>query len=418
MKLIYRASRIFLLSSFLAAVVGGLFSYFILKSIMNNEANEHLFILKENVTNYVERYDHLPQNDIFFSDSCWFTPTKHLSISQLRDTLIYDELEDEMFDYRVLSFGIQVDSSFYSAHIQKPLYETEDLSEALLISFIIIIILMVGSLLLVNYKYSIKLWKPFYTTLNKLSDFKVTNREPISYPDTDIHEFKELHQRLETLTKTVQRDYLSLKSFTENASHEMQTPLAIISTNLELLIQDDNLTSVQMEQIAELMESISKLSKLNQTLLLLTKIENRQFSETKLISLSKVISKKLFSLKPWIEQKGISLEQSIQSSILLELNPYLFDVLLNNLLSNAIKYNLNIDGIIKIKLSTTGLTVSNTGKRLSNDIKVLKQRFQKGNESQHSMGLGLSLVDEICQTYGFTFKYEYQNCCHLFRIIF
>jgi signal transduction histidine kinase len=418
MKLINKASRAFLLSSFLAALIGGLFSNLILNRIMNNEANEHLVLLKKNVTNYIDENGRLPENDIFFSDSCWFVPAKSFGKAHLRDTLIYDQLENELFDYRVLSFGVEIESKFFTIHIQKPLYETEDLSEALFISFVIIIILMISSLLIVNYIYSIKLWKPFYQTLNQLTDFKVTDLETLQHPKTDILEFNLLQQKLDNLTHRVQRDYLSLKAFTENASHEMQTPLAIISTNLEFLIQDSNLTSSQLEQINELMEAVRRLSKLNQTLLLLTKIENRQFSETETVNISEVLSKKLASLKPWIDQKEIILEESIVPNIKLNLNPYLLDVLFNNLMSNAIKYNRSSGGMLKVSLHKDSLKVSNTGERLTKGVKTLFERFQKGSDSQESMGLGLAIVEQICETYDYRLNYDYQDSCHLFKIEF
>jgi signal transduction histidine kinase len=385
---------------------------------MNDEANAHLLLLKDNVTDYVDLNGRLPQNDIFFSDSCWFVPSQSLAELQLIDTLIYDNLEDEMLDFRVLSFGVEIESKFFTVHIRKPLYETEDLSEALFISFIIIIFLMIGSLLFVNYKYSIMLWKPFYKTLNQLTHFNVTDQKILQHPETDIHEFNQLQQKLDDLINRVQRDYLSLKSFTENASHEMQTPLAIISTNLELLIQDSNLTNSQLDQISELMESLHKMSKLNKTLLLLTKIENRQFSESETVNISKTLSKKLSSLKPWIDQKEIVLEKNITPKVELELSPYLLDVLLNNLLSNAIKYNHPSSGMLKITLSNEKLTVSNTGKSLAKNVKTLFERFQKDNDSQDSMGLGLAIVDQICQTYDYKLNYDFQDGCHLFEIKF
>jgi signal transduction histidine kinase len=418
MKLINKASRAFLISSFLAALIGGFLSYLILTRIMNDEANEHLLLLKDNVNDYVDLNGRLPQNDIFFSDSCWFVPSESLTELQLIDTLIYDNLEDEMLNFRMLCFGVEVESKFFTVHILKPLYETEDLSEALFISFIIIILLMIGSLLFVNYKYSIKLWKPFYKTLNQLTHFNVTDQKILQHPETDIHEFNQLQQKLDDLINRVQRDYLSLKSFTENASHEMQTPLAIISTNLELLLQDSNLTSSQLEQISELMESLHKLSKLNKTLLLLTKIENRQFSESETVNISETIFKKLSSLKPWIDQKEIVLEKNITPKVELELSPYLLDVLLNNLLSNAIKYNHPSGGMLKITLSNEKLTVSNTGKSHVKNVKTLFERFQKDNDSQDSMGLGLAIVDQICQTYEYKLNYDFQDGCHLFEIKF
>jgi signal transduction histidine kinase len=166
------------------------------------------------------------------------------------------------------------------------------------------------------------------------------------------------------------------------------------------------------------MEAVRRLSKLNQTLLLLTKIENRQFSETETVNISEVLSKKLASLKPWIDQKEIILEESIVPNIKLNLNPYLLDVLFNNLMSNAIKYNRSSGGMLKVSLHKDSLKVSNTGERLTKGVKTLFERFQKGSDSQESMGLGLAIVEQICETYDYRLNYDYQDSCHLFKIEF
>jgi signal transduction histidine kinase len=197
----------------------------------------------------------------------------------------------------------------------------------------------------------------------------------------------------------------------------MQTPLAVINSNLEMLIQDDNLNQNQVQQIGHLLESIGKLSKLNQTLLLISKIENRQFEKNEKIDLTQTLANKLTLLQPWIEGKNIETEVNLEPKVYIEMNAYLLELLINNVLGNAIKYNL-AHGYIKINLQHTTLKIRNLGKPLSKPVEQLFMRFQKDSTNKESIGLGLAIVKEICDSYGFKIRYLNQNESHEISINF
>lgn len=417
MKLINKATRSFLIACLIASIAGGVLCYVILKKILEEEDTERLYIQKTKFEDFVKTNGKLPENDLPFLDRFWVYPIKNYLPVELKDTVLRTNSPQRSLELRQIAFCVKTDKGYYQIKIRKALYESEDLIEALLAAFAGLMVLLVGMLFFANYRLSRSIWKPFYQTLDLLQTFKITQKESLAFEKSDISEFQTLQKNLFLLTEQVRREYQSLKSFTENASHEFQTPLAVIGSNLELLLQDNNLTESQMQQIGSLIESLGKLSKLNQTLLLLTKIENRQFETAKSINLSEAIFEKLNLLDVWIQHKNLVVENHISPNISIQINEYLLDVLLNNLLGNAIKYNL-IGGKLYVELNEHNLIIKNTGNSLIMPTEQLFERFQKDSSASDSLGLGLALVKQICDTYGFQISYIYENGWHILRVGF
>ena len=238
----------------------------------------------------------------------------------------------------------------------------------------------------------------------------------ITFDNTEITEFKTLNTVLDSMTKKMSADYMSLKEFTENASHELQTPLAVMQSKIELLIQSENLTPDQLSNISAVYESVNKLSKLNQALLLLTKIENRQYAETAEIALNTLVQQKLELFKEWLEYRKLFVEIDLHP-LDIWANPILADILITNLLSNAIKHNLD-NGKLHIELHDKHLLIMNSGVPVTGDTTDFLSRFKKANQASDSLGLGLAIVKEICAMYGYTIEYTYEDNVHCVSIFF
>jgi signal transduction histidine kinase len=162
----------------------------------------------------------------------------------------------------------------------------------LLISLATIFVIMAASLI-INRVVLKRLWQPFYRSLDILKNFRVDKKQTMDFPSNQIDEFEFMNQTIQKTTNQAQQEYSLLKEFTENASHEMQTPLAIIRSKLDLLIQDENLSEDQSKTMQSAYSAIERLSRLNQSLLLLAKIENNQYAETTRINLTDKITEKL-----------------------------------------------------------------------------------------------------------------------------
>jgi signal transduction histidine kinase len=228
-----------------------------------------------------------------------------------------------------------------------------------------------------------------------------------------VDEFNELNTSVIKMADRVTNEFNSLKSFTENASHEMQTPLAVINSKLDLLIQHSN--ESQAEQLQAIYDSVSRLNKLNRTLLLLTKIDNRLYPMAEEITIKKLLEQKLQQLEDLIQSREITVTTHLEN-VSLHMNYDLADILLNNLLNNAIKHNIK-GGTIECTLSNDHLFITNTGLANSFDDADIFERFQKGAHSDGT-GLGLAVVKQICVASNFSISYKYEFNLHHIQLYF
>ena len=130
------------------------------------------------------------------------------------------------------------------------------------------------------------------------------------------------------------------------------------------MIQAENLQEEQIKSVQEIYESVNRLSKLNQSLLLLAKIENRQFGEEQTMDLKALIEKKLHQFEELLEMRHLKIETSFSNSVELRMNAHLADILLSNIFSNAIRHNIE-EGKIIIDVKNNALSVSNTARHHS-----------------------------------------------------
>ncbi len=417
MKLLTRTTLYFAVISLPVFAVGGIILYHTVRSVARNDAHEKLRNEKNMILNYVKKYNYLPHNSMEFGDSVGFTQVSFAQVTEtLKDTVLYNFAEKEMEQNLMLVFKVDAGNATYRAVIFKPLIETDDLTNAIfqamaIAGAILLILLLALSVIVTN-----KLWGPFYESLQKLKSFDLNKGGRMELSKTGISEFNELNTALMGMTAKIASDYTNLKEFTENASHEIQTPLTIIQSKLELLIQSENFSAEQMEKVQAVYESASRLSKLNEALLLLTKIENRQFMGIENIQLDKLVERKLEHFKELSDLKKIKTNvQTSQLSVML--HPMLAEILVGNLISNAIKHNVE-GGLLQIKAGAGQLVVENSGKPLSGNPEDLFRRFKKDDQSADSLGLGLAIVKEICNSYGFRIQYSFYDNMHSIAVFF
>lgn len=389
--------------------------YFFIRAALIEQLDDNLDIEKKEIESYVKEYNKLPE----------VMPVRHqvitfLAVSQPFKEVKYrtfeanDSSENDEDDFRSLDFGINVSGRNYKVSVMKPMETTENLLWYILLIILSTILIILAASFIINRVVLKKLWSPFFDTLNKLRQFSLSRNEPLRFQSTKIDEFGLMNNTLELTTNKAQQDYLALKEFTENASHEMQTPLAIIRSKLDLLIQDEKLSEAQSVVAQSVYESIQKLSNLNQSLLLLAKIDNNQFEETSSINLKEKIQRKIEAFQELWANKNIKVSASLED-VSIKMNRPLADILLNNLLSNATKHNFP-DGNISIVLTKTDLTVSNTGQSVILDNNRLFNKFYMEKKGAGNNGLGLSIVKHICDASGFSISYSFHNQIHSFIV--
>ncbi|MCF6405305.1 HAMP domain-containing histidine kinase [Chitinophaga filiformis] len=278
-------------------------------------------------------------------------------------------------------------------------------------------LLLIMGFVLINRRISRRLWQPFYNSLAKIKSFNLDQQQTVVFEETDINEFAELNQSLNKLIAGNIAVYNQQKEFADNASHELQTPLAIIQSKLDLLLQSKLLTDEQYELIEDANKALSRVARINKNLLLLTKIENSQFMDREIIDLSRLLESTLSLFSNFSDDKDLILETDIPPGITVEGNKILIEILLNNLITNAIRYTAN-KGTISITLSDKHLSVANSATEALQHDQLFKRFGTTTSSITRGTGLGLSLVKQICSRYEWKVAYEFQNMHHIFSVHF
>ena len=255
-----------------------------------------------------------------------------------------------------------------------------------------------------------------YNTLDRLKAFELDKSEAIPLQETRIVEFNDLNKAIGHLTERSRKVYLNQKEFIENASHELQTPIAIFQSKLDALMQSPHLTQDDAETLMELESVAQRMSRLNKNLLLLSKIDNDQFLAKEPVELSALIENQIRSQKPVAQLHDIGILLTL-TPLELTANKTLIEVLLTNLFHNAIRYSLKGEDI-KIAIDDTTLSVSNKGRPLTISFEKMTERFSKESTDPNSTGLGLAIVKKICDSCGYTLTYSFHNMTHTFSIKF
>jgi signal transduction histidine kinase len=280
----------------------------------------------------------------------------------------------------------------------------------------LVFFLLLMAIVVVNRTRSRRLWKPFYTTMDSIGSYDVRQNKPLQLNSgTGVDEFDRLNQTLQSLIARVDQAYRDQKQFTENASHELQTPLAIIRSKAELLMEGPGLNEDSAQLLQEITEANERLSQMNKNLLLLTRIENSQFPEVAPIDLSRLVERLTRFFQEYYENEVAATTTSIQPAIHIQANPALIEILVNNLLRNAYLHNIP-GGRVEVSLDQKQLIIENTGPPVEGDPAQLFARFRKGRADARTTGLGLALVRQIAQLYHYDVHYTYREGRHQLRV--
>lgn len=389
------------------------FHYLMIDSVDEALINQKVLVLKELKK---EKSLQLPINNELMSIK------KVRGIKDIKPSFknvrMFSRGENEIIPFRQYKAEVAIDHHNYVLTIRKSLLEHDDLIVTILLTEAVLIILLFIGFYFVNNRILYQLWEPFYQSLNRIKKYKLASGgSQISFPGTEIQEFQDLNQELNRMISKIQKDYENLKEFTENASHELQTPLSVIKSKMELLMQGENDKQEQMELISDAYDAVGKLAKLNQALLLLARIENNQYPKYEDVNLSSLLEDKVEVYEDITELKQLDFDVDIDDGVTLKMNSYLAEVLLNNLLSNSIKHNYE-GGHVRYMLNKDSLIIANTGKEPDIKVEKLFNRFQKAGDNRDSIGLGLAIVKAICDLYHFRVNYLYKNNLHTIQIDF
>ena len=210
--------------------------------------------------------------------------------------------------------------------------------------------------------------------------------------------------------------YEQQKSFTENASHELQTPIALLKSKLDILLQHKDISPEISEILAGIEPPLSRLSRINKNLLVLAKVENRQYSENNPLDVQEYVLSAQSLFEDYINDKKLDVTLAIPANFKIMANPFLLETLLYNLFSNAIRHT-PLSGKIYIELKGQTLSFSNSGKAPLDTTQLFK-RFSRTSKDRVSSGLGLAIIKEVANKYNWSIEYYFDNDLHTFSIRF
>jgi signal transduction histidine kinase len=420
LKLLVHSTYYFFLFSALILISGGVIFYYTIRTTIYRQIDNSLITEETIIRDQIEETDSIPDFEASFGHLIEVrlhnSPRKY--IQAIKDTDLYDTRSRSFMPFRYLrQTGSTPRNTGYTIKIYHHLDENREIMNRIIMGMLILFFALLMISILVNYLVTRRIWNPFFESVNKAAGFNIVSDDPLKLPETKIEEFRHLNEVFEKMTTKMREDYINLKEYNENSSHEIQTPLAVIRSKLELLMQNRSLNKKSLDLIRSIDEATTKLFKLNQGLLLISKIENLQFPETRELSLKKIIEVCLDNYEEILQLKKISIEKEITVPGMVNMNEVLAEIMISNLLSNAVRYNID-GGYIKCRLDHSGLTITNSGTSLNIDPMKLFSRFRKGSQNQQSVGLGLSIVKKIVDNYGMQISYTVDNNIHKIELKF
>lgn len=316
--------------------------------------------------------------------------------------------------FRGLSTLVHIHGKAYRLTVETNVEESSETILAIALITIFFVLVLVCGFIVLNRKLSRSVWRPFYDTLEKLHAFELGGQAQAQFDATSIREFTELHAALEKLLDRNRTMYQEQKQFTENAAHELQTPLAIMQSKLDMLLQHETLSGSQYQLIEDLLKALARISRINRNLLLLARLENRQFGDAAQVELAAMAEETLALLHEIMLEKQLTLQTHIDSGVTVTANVTLVEVLLSNLFFNAVRHTQQ-GGAILIVLSSSQLVVRNSGAAPLQE-KNLFRRFSTVSPGTPGSGLGLAIIRQVCEHCGWHVAYTYEAGVHVFSV--
>jgi signal transduction histidine kinase len=423
MKLLYRIIGRISVALLLLFALWSVVFYRVMIDEINDETDDSLEDYSESIIIKALSGEDLPDSDNGTTNSYYITPvSEEYAASQptvsFHDEEVYVHAKRETEPARVYKTVFRDrENRYFELTVSVPVIEKNDLKQTILFWIVALYLLLLIAILIVNAMVLRRSLRPLYALLDWLDRLKPGEPVPPLDLHTDITEFRKLSDSVLRSAQRSAEAYEQQSLFIGNASHELQTPIAVAINRLELLADDPEITRSQLEQILKTRRSLEDIAKLNKTLLLLTRIENRQFDDDTEVNVNELLHTLGGDLSESYAFTGIGITYTEPTALSVRINRMLASVLLGNLLKNAFVHN-RPQGRVAVVVEGSRVTISNTavGEALNPDY--IFRRFYQGDKTEGSTGLGLSLAESISKLYGITLSYRYDTGWHRFEISF
>jgi signal transduction histidine kinase len=422
MQFIYRiALRLTAVLLPLMAVWGALF-YFTMVDEIRDEADDALEDYSAMIISRILSGEELPQGndgsnnsfEVRAVDSNYAATHPHLSY---RDENIYIPDKREQEPARVLtSIFSDAEGQFYELMVMTPTFEKNDLFEAVLAWIVVLYVALLFIVLVVTMIIFRRSLQPLYDLLHWLDAYRPGGR-PQSVPNkSDVEEFRRLNVALQQAVDRSEELFERQSQFIGNASHELQTPLAIIGNRVEWLLDSPSITEEEAGELFKIQKTLSRAVRLNKTLLLLTKIDNGQFPESVEVDIVTALEEGVESYGDVYAAREVNFTHNLPAELKVTMNESLASTLISNLVKNAYVHTPQ-GGYAHIEIVGRTLRVSNTGSEPL-DKEHIFERFYQAARKEGSTGLGLALVAAVCRYYNLRLEYFFADGKHHFEVEF
>ena len=409
MKLTTKTGLSFISLSAIFFLFGSVFMYFAVRVILAEDLSARLFQMQKELIENIKRVEEITS---LSNENTFIEFSEEYNDPSLSDTVLIENGKYVL--YRKINFFHFHKDQNYKIEILQSQTQTDlliwrivILNVALAMSFFLIIFFLNQ----ISVRRGLRI---FYRTVSKLENYNISKPEIISFENSEIDELNKLTEIFKKMSSKISADFNEQKQYTENVSHEIQTPLAIIRSKADQLLQSENIGEKEMEQLEIIMNTTSRLSRVNQALILLTKIDNKFYADKTSFAVLKIINEKIEFYSHLIKEKSIEVEINVDDKFEITMNSYLADTLFVNLIKNAIMHNVQ-DGKININYDGKALYIINSGPELNIKDNIFKRFVRSSNKE--SLGIGLSIVKRICDAYSINIFYDYNNQ-HEFKLEF
>lgn len=420
MRLIYRiALRLTMIMVPLMAVWAGFF-YFAVVDEVNDETDDTLDSFSQVIIMKMLAGREMPPPETGTNNSYSIMPVDSLYAEQNKKIRYYDSEmyipeKRETEPARILSTVFRDDDGqYYRLDVFTPAIDKEDLLRAIALWVVALYLSMLFIAVGVSLYVLNRNMRPLYSLLEWLDRYRLGGKNPPLPDDTDIVEFRKLNEGAQAALDRIEQTFEKQKQFIGNASHELQTPMAVISNRVEWLVDNTDLTEEQLGELLRIRKTLDDVVRLNKTLLMLTKIDNRQFPEASDVDITALSEEILSAYDEIYSDKGLSVKRDFEAPLVVRMNTTLAYALISNLLKNAYSHSPE-GGHITVTIRDRQFLIANDGDAELDKDRIF-ERFYKGSGREGSAGLGLAIVRSVQRYYNLRVEYAFMNGMHVFSV--
>lgn len=421
MKLIYRILIRLSLALLVVLTIWTVFFYFTMIEEINDEVDDALEDYSELIIIRSLAGRELPAANDGSNNSYFIRPitseeaAQHPAIEYF-DADIYIKEKEETEPARVLrTIFTDKDDHHFLLEVSTPSFEKEDLREAVANWILFLYVVLLVTLLTVCVWVFYRNLRPLYALLHWLDNYLPGKPHDPIPNDSDIPEFRKLNEAAARAVERSDELFNQQKQFIGNASHELQTPLAVCSNRIEWLLDNTELTEEQMEELFKTKHTLNYIVRLNKSLLFLSRIDNGQFTDNRPVEINGIVKRLLDDYKEIFAHYEVKVSLEEEERLTITMNETLAEALVSNLLKNAFTHNRE-KGHVRVRIDSSSLTIANTGQDAPLDSKHIFERFYQGSKKKESTGLGLAIAEAICRQYHLQITYRYEDGEHIFRV--